>query len=185
VWIAAYGPKALKTAGEVGDGVILQIGEPELIKWFVQQCQAGGEAIGRDMSKFRVQAAAPAYFGSLESCREATKWFPAMVGNHVADIVEKYGADSSEIPASLTSYIENRRGYDYSKHGQSDNPFLDFITAEIIDSFCVIGEAEDHIRKIQAMREVGVTQYNIYLDNGDEENIIARYGKEVIPVING
>ena len=108
-----------------------------------------------------------------------------MVGNHVADIVEKYGADSSEIPASLTSYIENRRGYDYSKHGQSDNPFLDFITPEIIDSFCVIGEAEDHIRKIQAMREVGVTQYNIYLDNGDEENIIARYGKEVIPAING
>ena len=128
VWIAAYGPQALKVAGEVGDGVILQIAEPGLCKWFADQTQVAGKAAGRDMSKFKVQAAAPAFFGPMDECIEATKWFPAMVGNHVADIVDKYGKDSGLVPKSLTSYIEKRRGYDYSKHGQSDNPFLDFIT---------------------------------------------------------
>lgn len=185
VWIGAYGPKALAAAGEVGDGVILQIGEPELIRWFTEQCMVAGKAAGRDMSNFKVQAAAPAYFGSMDECREATKWFPAMVGNHVADIVEKYGADNPDIPSSLTSYIENRRGYDYSKHGQSDNPYLDFITEDIIDSFCVLGSADDHIEKIQSLEKVGVTQYNIYLDNGNEEQIIAEYGEKVIPAFNG
>ena len=48
--------------------------------------------------------------------------------NHVADIVERYGSNTDEVPESLTSYIKNRKGYDYSKHGQSDNPYLDFIT---------------------------------------------------------
>lgn len=180
-WIGAYGPMALKCAGEHADGVVLQIAEPGLCKWFADQCKAAAAAVGKDPAKFRVMAAAPAYLGSSEACFEATKWFPAMVGNHVADIVEKYGKDTDLVPHSLTSYVENRRGYDYSKHGQSDNPFLDFITPEVVSSFCVLGQASDHIEKIHALEDAGVTQFNIYLDSGDEENIIATYGREIIP----
>lgn len=181
VWIAAYGPKALATAGEHGDGVILQIAEPSLVNWFVEQCYAAGEAAGRDISGFRVMAAAPAYFGSEDECIAATKWFPAMVGNHVADIVEKYGSDSGKVPASLTTYIEKRRGYDYSKHGQSDNPFLDFITPEIVRSFCVLGNPAEHVTKLKQLQQAGVTQFNIYLENGSEEEIIANYASQIIP----
>ncbi len=126
-------------------------------------------------------AAAPAYLGSYEDGFEATKWFPAMVGNHVADIVEKYGKDTDLVPQSLTSYVEQRRGYDYSKHGQSDNPFLDFITPDVVKSFCVLGQPEDHIQKLHELESAGVTQFNIYLDNGDEENIISTYGRKIIP----
>jgi hypothetical protein len=107
-----------------------------------------------------------------------------MVGNHVADIVEKYGADTDLVPASLTAYIENRRGYDYSKHGQSDNPYLDFITDDIVDGFAVLGEADDHIAKLKELEAAGITQFNIYLDNGDEERIIADYGEKIIPAFS-
>jgi probable F420-dependent oxidoreductase len=185
VWIAAYGPKALATAGEHGDGVILQIAEPSLIAWFKEQCDKAAEKAGKDTSSFRVMAAAPAYFGSSEECVEATRWFPAMVGNHVADIVEKYGSDSDHVPSSLTDYIEKRRGYDYSKHGESDNEYLDFISAEIVESFCVLGTPDDHITKLKALEAAGVTQFNIYLDSGDEENIIATYASTIIPIVNG
>ena len=181
VWIAAYGPKALRTAGETGDGVILQIADPALCAWFTKQAVHAGLKAGRDMSNYQVMAAAPAYFGSMDECVAKTRWFPAMVGNHVADIVEKYGADSGLVPDSLTAYIENRRGYDYAKHGRSDNPFLDFITPEIVASFCVLGEVKDHIEKIRALAASGVTQFNIYLDNGDEERIIKQYGEHIIP----
>ena len=185
VWIAAYGPKALATAAAHGDGVILQLAEPALIKWFVDQCRKAGANVdgkggGRGKAAFRVMSAAPAYFGDMKECVEATKWFPAMVGNHVADIVEKYGTDS-DIPQSLTAYIEKRRGYDYRKHGRSDNPYLDFITPEITQSFAVLGAEEDHIAKLKRLQAAGVTQFNIYLDNGKEEEIIARYAEGVIP----
>ncbi len=183
VWIAAYGPKALATAGEQADGVVLQIAEPSLVSWFTEQCIVAGKAAGRDMSNFRVMAAAPAYFGSMDECVEATKWFPAMVGNHVADIVEKYGGDSDQVPKSLTSYIEKRRGYDYKKHGESDNPYLDFITPEIVKSFGLLGNPDDHIAKLKTLEAAGATQFNIYLDNGKEEEIIARYSEDVIPAL--
>ena len=181
VWIAAYGPKALRTAGEVGDGLILQIAEPSICKWLADQAIEAGRNAGRDMSNYKVMSAAPAYTGPLDNAIEKTKWFPAMVGNHVADIVERYGADTDEVPKSLTAYIEKRRGYDYSKHGQSDNPYLDFITEDIVESFCVLGDAEAHIAKLRKLEAAGVTQFNIYLDSGDEEKIIADYCNEIIP----
>lgn len=184
VWVAAYGPKALKTAGELGDGVILQIADPSLCQWFADQAITAGKEAGRDMSGFRVMSAAPAFTGDMDVCLERTKWFPAMVGNHVADIVEKYGSDSGMVPESLTDYIKNRKGYDYSKHGQSDNPYLDFITPEIVESFCVLGKHEQHIAKLNQLKESGVTQFNIYLDNGDEERIIAEYGEHIIPAFS-
>ena len=181
VHIAAYGPKALETAGKYGDGLILQIGEPDLVKWFTDQALTAGKEAGRDMSGFKVVAAAPAYFGSKEYMIEKTRWFPAMVGNHVADIVEKYGTESGLVPKSLTDYIEKRRGYDYSKHGQSDNPYLDFITDDIVESFCVLGDDAAHVEKVKKLQEAGATQFNIYLDSGDEEEIIAHYGNNIIP----
>ncbi|SLN70584.1 TIGR03842 family LLM class F420-dependent oxidoreductase [Roseisalinus antarcticus] len=184
IWVAAYGPKALATAGEVGDGLILQIADPGICKWLSDQAKEGGVAAGKDMSGYRVMSAAPAHTGPIEEGREKTRWFPAMVGNHVADIVEKYGKDTDLMPPSLLSYIEKRRGYDYSKHGQSDNPFLDFITDDIVDSFAVLGPPEAHIEKLHTLKAAGVTQFNIYLDNGDEEKIIADYGNIVIPAFN-
>ena len=181
IWVAAYGPKALTSAGKVGDGLILQVAEPVICKWLADQAKQAGVDAGRDMSDYRVMAAAPAYFGDMATCREATRWFPAMVGNHVADIVERYGTDRDDIPPALTAYIKDRKGYDYSKHGQSDNPYLDFITDDIIDGFSVLGQPEDHIKKIKQLQDVGVTQFNIYLDNGDEANIISTYGEKIIP----
>ncbi|MEM6636220.1 MAG: TIGR03842 family LLM class F420-dependent oxidoreductase [Pseudomonadota bacterium] len=184
VWVAAYGPKALSSAGRVGDGLILQIAEPTIVKWLADQAKNAGIEAGRDMSGYRVMAAAPAYTGPVSETLEKVKWFPAMVGNHVADIVERYGSDTDQVPASLTSYIKNRRGYDYSKHGQSDNPYLDFITEDVVKSFCVLGEPDEHIAKLRELEAAGVTQFNIYLDNGDEEKIIADYAEKIIPAFS-
>jgi len=180
-WYAAYGPKALATAGQHADGVVLQIGDPDLCRWFKDQAVQAGEAAGRDMSGYRVMAAAPAFTGDMAECIERTKWFPAMVGNHIADIVAKYGKDTDLVPQSLTAYIEKRRGYDYSHHGESDNPYLDFITPDIVESFCVLGEPEQHIEKLKQLRDAGVTQFNIYFENGDEERLLADYARHIIP----
>ena len=140
VWYAAYGPKALAAAGEHGDGLVLQIADPGLCKWFTEQAVAAGKKAGRDMSDFKIMAAAPAWTGSMEACIEQTRWFPAMVGNHVADIVEKYGKDSDLVPQSLTAYIERRKGYDYRQHAKKDAEHLDFVTDDVVQSFGVLGE---------------------------------------------
>jgi probable F420-dependent oxidoreductase len=181
VWMAGYGPKALAAAGEHGDGLVLQIADPGLVTWFKEQAVAAGRATGRDMSGYRVMAAAPAWIGSLEACIEQTRWFPAMVGNHVADIVEKYGADTDLVPKSLTRYIERRKGYDYRQHAKKDAEHLDFVTDDVVESFGVLGEPERHVDKLKELEAAGVTQFNIYLMNTEEERIVAEYGDKIIP----
>ncbi|CAG1013022.1 5,10-methylenetetrahydromethanopterin reductase [Anaerolineae bacterium] len=182
VWIAAYGPKALKGAGEAGDGLIIQLADPWLVKYFTDQAIAAGKAAGRDMSNFKVMSAAPAWVGDMDKARAQTRWFPAMVGNHVADIVERYGkGGASDIPRRLTDYIEGRKGYDYRHHADKDADHLGFISHDIIDSFGVLGSVEAHVQKLKELEAAGVTQFNIYLMCGEEERIVAEYAEHVLP----
>jgi probable F420-dependent oxidoreductase len=181
IWIAAYGPKALKGAGESGDGLVLQIGEPALVKWFADQAINAGKAAGRDMSNYQIMSAAPVWVGDMVKGRQQTRWFPGMVGNHVADIVEKYGMDDPTIPQSFTTYIKDRKGYDYSEHASIGAHHLGFITDEVVDSFAIIGTAEQHIEKLKQLEVAGVTQFNIYLMCEEEERIVAEYAEHIIP----
>ncbi len=182
VWIAAYGPKALAAAGEIADGLIIQLADPWLVKWFTDQAIDAGKQAGRDMSKFRVMAAAPVWVGDMEKARAQTRWFPAMVGNHVADLVERYGTEGGGgIPQRLTDYIEGRKGYDYKHHADINADHLGFIKNDIIDSFGVLGDPAAHIEKLHELEAAGVTQFNIYLMCGEEERILAEYAEHILP----
>jgi len=181
VWIAAYGPKALGGAGRSGDGLVVQLADPGLVRYFSEQSIKAGEEAGKDMSNYGIMSAAPVWVGDIDKAREQTRWFPAMVGNHVADIVERYGMDSPDIPSSLTAYIEGRKGYDYKEHADKDADHLDFISDDIIDAFGILGSVDDHIAKLKELEAAGVTQFNIYLMCGEEERIVAEYGEKIIP----
>jgi probable F420-dependent oxidoreductase len=182
VWIAAYGPKALKGAGESADGLIIQLADPWLVKWFTDQAVSAGKAAGRDMSGYKVMSAAPVWVGDTAKGRTQTRWFPAMVGNHVADIVEKYGkGGAGDIPQRLTDYIEGRKGYDYRHHADKDADHLGFIKDDIVDSFSILGTVEQHVEKIKELEAAGATQFNIYLMCGEEERNLAEYAEHVLP----
>lgn len=180
-WVAAYGPKALAQAGEYADGLILQIGDPWLVKWFADQAKEAVRKAGRPENALRIMSASPVWIGDIDKCREQTRWFPAMVGNHVADLVERYGKEGGSVPKRLTDYIEGRKGYDYKHHADKDADHLDFISDEVVDSFSILGPIENHLTKLKELEAAGVTQFNIYLMCGDEERIVAEYGQHIIP----
>jgi alkanesulfonate monooxygenase SsuD/methylene tetrahydromethanopterin reductase-like flavin-dependent oxidoreductase (luciferase family) len=53
----------------------------------------------------------------------------------------------------------------------------------VTDRFCVLGTADEHIAKLRELAAAGVDQFNLYLMNGDEEDQLALYGREVIPAL--
>ncbi|MFY9646042.1 MAG: TIGR03842 family LLM class F420-dependent oxidoreductase [Terriglobales bacterium] len=180
VWVAGYGPKVLELAGRVGDGVILQFADPDLIAWCVSFVKKGAEAAGRDPSKIEIMSAAPVWISDdLKVGRDHVRWFPALVSNHVVDLVSKYKPE--DLPPSLTSYIRDRGKYDYLHHCEVDSSNAEFVSDEVTDRFCLLGPAEAHIEKIRALARAGVTQFNIYLMCGEEEDTLEKYKKEVLP----
>ncbi|MFH8788230.1 TIGR03842 family LLM class F420-dependent oxidoreductase [Streptomyces roseoverticillatus] len=184
VWMAAYGPKALALAGQEADGFILQLADPFLTEWMIKHVREAAAEAGRDPAAVSICVAAPAYVGDdLAHAREQCRWFGGMVGNHVADLVDRYGEHSGMVPEALTAYIKQRHGYDYSHHGRAGNPSTDFVPDEIVDRFCLLGPVAAHRERLEHLRELGVDQFAVYAMHDAKEATIDAYGEHLIPVL--
>ncbi|NIZ93465.1 TIGR03842 family LLM class F420-dependent oxidoreductase [Kineococcus rubinsiae] len=187
VWVAAYGPKALQLTGEVADGFILQLADPDIAAWTIRSVREAAERAGRDPAEVKICVAAPAYVGddspeSMAHQREQCRWFGGMVGNHVADIVARYGADGG-VPAALTDYIAGRESYDYNEHGRAGNSHVAFVPDEIVDRFCLLGPAEAHVAKLRELEALGVDQFAVYLQHDAKEQTLQAYADHVLPAL--
>jgi probable F420-dependent oxidoreductase len=183
VWVAAYGPKALALTCKIGDGFIQQLAAPSIAAWTIAAVKDAAAAAGRDPDALTFCVAAPAYVGDdIAHMREQCRWFGGMVGNHVADIVSRYG-DSADVPHALTDYIKGRTGYDYNEHGQAGNTHTDFVPDEIVDRFCILGTPEQHIERLEELRALGVDQFAVYLQHDGKAQTLEAYGETIIPAV--
>ncbi|CAA9494238.1 MAG: N5,N10-methylenetetrahydromethanopterin reductase-related protein, SCO6416-type [uncultured Rubrobacteraceae bacterium] len=184
VWMAGYGPKALALTGRKADGFILQLADPVILEWTMRHVHDAAAQAGRDPKDIKICVAAPAYVGGdLAHARDQCRWFGGMVGNHVADLVGRYG-EGGEVPVALTDYIKARQSYDYSHHGKAGNPTTDFVPDGIVDRFCVLGTVEDHVKKLAELKELGVDQFNVYLMHDAMDETLEAYGREIIPALD-
>jgi probable F420-dependent oxidoreductase len=184
VWIAAYGPKALALTGEIGDGFILQLADPDITAWSIAAVRQAAAAAGRDPASVKICVAAPAYVGTdVTHMRDQCRWFGGMVGNHVADIVARYGDAGGAVPTALTDYIRGRQEYDYNEHGRTGNVHTTFVPDEIVDRFCILGPPEQHITRLQELKALGVDQFAIYLQHDAKVPTLEAYGETIIPAV--
>jgi probable F420-dependent oxidoreductase len=184
LYVAGYGPKVLAIAGRHADGVIIQLADPDIIEWIVGQVRRAAEEAGRDPDELEVMACAPAHVSDdLADAREQVRWFPAMVSNHVMDLLKRY--DASVLPESLTSYVENwhREQYDYAEHSRVGAHHGSFVSDETCDRFCVLGPPEQQVEKLRRLAAAGVTQWVVYLMTGGQEATLEAYGRAVIPAL--
>jgi probable F420-dependent oxidoreductase len=186
MWIAGYGPKALAVAGRVSDGVIIQLADPEIISWIMDTARKAAVEEGRDPAALRCIVGAPSHVtDDLADARDQVRWFPAMVSNHVMDLIERYGTDGSGVPKALTDYVQARKFYDYNDHSRVGAAHGEFVTDEICDRFCVIGNAEQIKAKLKELEAVGVDQFNVYLMTHGQEETLQAYGSDIIPQLTG
>jgi probable F420-dependent oxidoreductase len=185
MYVAGYGPKALAVAGRVGDGVVIQLADPAIIQWIMGTARKAAEEAGRDPDALQCIVSAPSHISDdIAAAREQVRWFPAMVSNHVMDLVERYGYDS-EIPHELTDFVKKRKFYDYNQHSRVGATHGEFVTDEICDRFCVLGTPDQATAKLKELESIGVDQFNIYLMTEGQEETLGAYGSEIIPRFSG
>ncbi len=183
MWVAGYGPKALGVAGRVGDGVIIQLADPVIVEWIMDTARTAAEEAGRDPAALQCIVCAPSHISDdIAEAREQVRWFPAMVSNHVMDLIERYGFES-DIPKELTEFVRARKFYDYEEHSRVGAKHGEFVTDEICDRFCVLGTPDQAATKLKELEAVGVDQFNIYLMTEGQEDTLGAYGRDIIPRI--
>jgi probable F420-dependent oxidoreductase len=179
--VAGYGPRALAVAGRVADGVIIQLADPVIVEWIMEQARKAADDAGRDPDALECIVCAPSHVSDdLADAREQVRWFPAMVSNHVMDLIERYG-ESSDIPSELTDFVKARRFYDYKDHSRVGAAHGAFVPDEICDRFCVIGPADEIAAKLRHLESIGADQLNIYLMTHGQEETLEAYGRQIIP----
>lgn len=184
LYVAGYGPRALGVAGRVGDGVIIQLADPAIIEWTMNTARRAAEEAGRDPAALKCLVCAPSKVSDdIAQARDEVRWFPAMVGNHVADIIRVHG-ETSEIPRELTDYIRDRDAYDYSEHSRVGAKHGSFVSDEICDRFCVIGSAAQCVEKLRGLEAIGVDEWIVYLMTEGQDETLEAYGAEIIPAVN-
>ena len=182
VWVAGYGPKALRCAGRIADGVILQFADVHLIRWCLDFVRQGAQEAGRDFSTIRVMSATAVWVSDdLARARQHVRWFPALVSNHVVDLISRY--QPGELPDELTAYVRERKGYDYLHHAEVGSSNAEFVPDDIVDRYCLVGPVTTHLHRLRELQEAGVTQLNIYLMSGAEEDTLEIYGRDIVPAL--
>jgi probable F420-dependent oxidoreductase len=180
IYLAGYGPKALTLAGRVADGVVFQVADPYFISWGLGFVRAGAAEAGRDPEDIVVHCAAATVIADDPLyARDLVRWFPALVGNHVADVLRHH--DPATVPDYVAEYVEARTRYDYYQHGHPGADHSKYVPDEIVDRFCVIGTVEECAAKLRELASVGVDEFNIYPYVPQLEQVIATYGREIAP----
>ena len=169
-----------------GDGVIIQLADPDIIQWTMGTARKAAEEAGRDPAALKCIVCAPSHISDdIAAAREQVRWFPAMVSNHVRDLIGRYGADGSVVPRALTDYVPDETGYDYDEHSRVGAKHGAFVSDEICDRFCVLGTPEQAAAKLSELESIGVDQFNIYLMTEGQEETLETYGREIIPRFAG
>jgi len=173
IYIGAQGPKMLRLAGSLGDGVLINASHPDDIAEAMKHVKEGVERAGRSLSD--IDVAAYTSLSVAEKEKKARKAAIPVVAFIVAgsppQILERHDI-SIEAAEEIKRALAERRWADA----------FGAVTDEMIEAFSICGTPETCIEKIEALSKMGVTQFVAGSPIGPKVRAsIDLFGREVIP----
>ncbi len=169
IYLGAIGAKALRLAGAIGDGVLLNAYSPvEYVKYAVQEVRRGADAAGR--SPDDVDIACMLVMRPENSRHENREELRRRIARLLAErdvgevLLERGGFDPSILGPLRASTATDKR-----KSGTG------FVTDEMVDAFYVLGSPEAVKERIEEYRTAGV-DVPLLLPRLDDFHTVAEFG---------
>ncbi|MEM1547329.1 MAG: 5,10-methylenetetrahydromethanopterin reductase [Candidatus Methanomethylicia archaeon] len=173
IYIGAQGPLMLKTAGQIGDGVLINASHPEDFKYAISQIKSGAEEAGRSISS--IDIAAYAAFSVDEDREKALKAAKIVVAFIVAGSPETVLQRHSINIESAKAISDALRKGDFKGASKA-------VTDEMMSAFSVSGSPQDCIKRIEELLKTGVTQIVVGSPIGpDKKTSIKIIGEKILP----
>lgn len=180
VYVAAYGPRMLRVAGHVGDGVVIECADPHFISWALEHVRAGAREAGRDPDALKVVVSTATYMSADRAKgRQKVRALGAVVGNHIAEVLRNGGPGS--MPAEIAAMVAKRGEYDYHQHVVEGAEHASYVPDEWIDRLCIVGSPDECAARLRGLEALGVTHVNFYAQVEDFDAQMRAYGREVLP----
>jgi 5,10-methylenetetrahydromethanopterin reductase len=179
IWIASSGPRSLRLAAGVADGVLFQVGShPQLVSWALARIDEGAVSGGRD----------PRGVGRLVrlacSVHEDREWARDQVRAYVAGAAGTvfWAVPQDELPPGLHSQIAiMKERYDYFEHTRSDATHSELVTDEIVDAIAIAGTPEEAVPRFRELIDLGVDGFVLPITTNDPVETMRVLAEDLMP----
>ena len=185
LYLAASGPKTLRLAGQIADGVVINTGLlPEIIRDSIDQVRHGAEEAGRSLADVDLWWLP---LTNLADDRRAAideiTMSLASAGSHLA----RFTTEGKHIPPELLGKVVALGArYHFDQHDKPDSANRRLVAElglvdYLADRFSVAGTAEDCIRKLERAVEAGATQFWMSVHFDDKVRFMRDWASRVMP----
>jgi 5,10-methylenetetrahydromethanopterin reductase len=173
VFLPGDGPKMLKQAGQLADGVFLPVGpRPEAIRSALAIVAEGARSAARNVEDIRVVARIPCYVSDEPDAR---RYVRSLVALRVTRTTP-FGLNEEDLAA-----VEKiRRAYDHHQHLSPEAADADLVPDSLVDKFALAGRPEECLEKVRARTESGIDELNITLSGPDPSAVLRTFAREVM-----
>lgn len=166
IHVGALGPPMLELAGEIADGVTLNMMPVQAVPKMLEHVKAGAERAGRDASTLEVVSR---FMVCVTEDRESARGFMrGFFGPYFATSVYNRFVAWCGFEDEAKEILAGWQAKDRARVGAA-------VSDEMIDSIAVIGSAEECREKLEAFREAGVTTPMVNPIAGDEASALAMF----------
>jgi 5,10-methylenetetrahydromethanopterin reductase len=187
IYLSAEGPRTLQLAGEIADGVIVNVGlEPALVRDAVAHVHAGARRAGRDPSTIDLWTLVRCNVtDDVAAGIDEIKMELASNAHHVF----RFTLEGKHVPADLADAIRRvQKGYRPAAHealGQSPNAALldaePVLRAYLAERFAVVGPPAAVAEKLRAVVDAGITGLLVTGFIADRPRLVRTLGESVLP----
>jgi len=149
IYVAALSPKMLRAAGEIADGVMLWLCNPEYIREVVvPEVRAGRERAGKSMSGFDIVAAVPA---------AATDDRDAAYATMRSDLVTYFSLPFYRAMIERSGFAEDIAAFDAGMQAGDVEGAKAAISDRFLEALTAIGSPQDVRAGVQRYADAGAT----------------------------
>ena len=188
VWVAAYGPLALKLTGEVGDGFILQLADLDIAKWMIKTVRDAAGSAGRDPDVDHVlrrgadvHPTAPTRASRTRATRPAGS--AAWSATTSPTSSRKYGDATAPCRRRSPTTSRAARATTTTRTARPATTTSTSCPTRSSTASACSAPPSEHIEKLEALKAIGVDQFAGYLQHDNKEETLRVYGETVIPAL--
>lgn len=169
IYIGAQGPKMLKLASELGDGVIINASHPKDVEIAMQNIDAKE---GFDIAVCSAFSIDEDRDKAVENAKIVVAF---IVSSSPNEILERH-----EISIESAEAVRKALNEAFTKGKWKDLPKA--VTDEMVEAFSISGTPDDIVERIEELKRLGVSQLIVGSPIGaDKDKAIRLIGREIIP----
>jgi 5,10-methylenetetrahydromethanopterin reductase len=181
--MASSGPRSLRMAGRLADGVLFQVGsDPRLAQYALDNIRIGAEEAGRKLEdlKLYMRIATAVNEDRAQAHKEIKGYASIAAGTVFSTVPREYMDDQL-----YNDLSRMKEAYNYAHHGSNTSQHSDLLTERIFDAITVAGPPAEAIERFSALAAMGIDGFVWPAGMDNPFPYMETFAEQVMPHVTG